>query len=249
MQRKPDIRWRTSDVEKLEREVKRFNAKISRLEKKHPELASILPERINKRELMENIKYRSTFNRELKSLDRFSKRGAEKPVVNKEGVSVTKWERKETAYKYAQWNRELARQRKEAEFTEVTSQGKPTGLKRGEMGSVRMKSLEPRKFDFEKVKSNKEWEKLVSRVDKNLSDDFTLQKMERFKENYIQGLENVFGESGKDLIEKVKKISPEVIVNTFYSEQEASIDFIYDPIELAARLDVITGIWSNVTDG
>lgn len=249
MQRKPDIRWRKSDIEKLEREVKRFNAKISRLEKKPPELADVLPERVNKRDLMENIKYRSTFNRELRSLDRFSVRGAEKPITNKEGVTVTKWERKETAYKYAQWNRQLSQERKEAEYTDVTSQGKPTGLKRGEMGSVRMKSLEPRKVDFEKVKSSKEWDKLVARVDKNLSDDFTLQKMERFKQNYIQGLENVFGEYGKDLIEKIKELSPEVIVKTFYSEQEASIDFIYDPIELAARYDVISGIWDNAAIG
>lgn len=246
MQRKPNIRWRASDVEKLTREVKRFNAKISRLEKNHPELKGILPERVSKKELMENIKYRDTFNRELKSMDRFSRRGAEKPVTNKEGLTVTSWERKETAYKYAQWNRQLAQERKRAENMETTSQGKPTGLKRGEMGSVRMKSLEPRKFDFEKVKSAKEWDKLVARVERNLLDTSKQEKMNLFKRNYIKGMSRVFGEHGEYIINKLKQLPADVIVDIFYKEQEASIDFIYDPIELISRLETIEQIWEDI---
>lgn len=245
MQSKPNIRWRKTDLEKLDREVKRFNAKLSRIKKNHPEMSDILPERVSKRELMENIKYRSTFNREMRSLDRFSRRGAEKPVTNKQGVTVTSWERKETGYKYAQWNRQLTMERKKAEGMDVTSQGKPTGLKRGEMGSVRMNALKNRKFDFEKVKSKREWDKLVARVEKNLLDIADHEKAERFKMNYIKGMSRVFGEHGEAVVRKIKMLPAEKVVELFYREQEASIDFIYDPLELIAKLDTIEDIWED----
>lgn len=245
MQNKPNIRWRKTDIEKLTKKIKYFNAKISRIEKNHPDLIGILPKRINRKQLMDNIQYRNTFNREIRSMDRFLKRGSETPVENKQGIKVTKWERKETAIKYATWNRKLSQERKKQELQEVTSQGKPTGLKRGEMGSVRMKSLSPRKFDFEKVKSKKEWDKLVARVEKNLLDTNDKDKMEMFKMNYIKGIYRVFGEHGEDIARKLKQLPASVIVDMFYKEQEASIDFIYDPIEMIARLDTIENIWND----
>ena len=65
------IKWRLQDRKTLARTVKNFNAKITRLEKKHPELKEFLPEKISVKDLKNNIETRQDFNRELKSL-RFS---------------------------------------------------------------------------------------------------------------------------------------------------------------------------------
>jgi hypothetical protein len=246
MQRKPDIKWRKSDVEKLKNEVQRFNAKISRAEKRHPELKGALPDKIKPADFMKEIKTRQDFNRELKSLDRFSKRGAEKPITSKTGNTVTQWEKKEVGYKVAQINRERTKERQIVERMPVTSQGKPTGLKRGEMGSERLAALQPKKYDFDKIRGGKEWEKFVDTVKKQSSEQYRQQKMEEYKENYLKGLSNVFGEYADELIGKLKDLDAETLVNKFYSEQEATIDFIYDPIELMARLETIEDIWEGV---
>lgn len=75
MARKPKIRWRKSDEEELKRVVKNFNAKISRLEKKDPKNKNALPQRITQKELKDMIVTRQDYNREIKSLKRFTKRG------------------------------------------------------------------------------------------------------------------------------------------------------------------------------
>lgn len=75
MARKPRIRWRKSDDEELKRVVKNFNAKISRLEKKDPKNKNALPQRITQKEVKDMIITRQDFNREIKSLKRFTRRG------------------------------------------------------------------------------------------------------------------------------------------------------------------------------
>ena len=52
--------------------------------KKNPEIANLLPNRVSYKDLRENISSRQELNRELNSLKRFSVRGAEKIVVNKD---------------------------------------------------------------------------------------------------------------------------------------------------------------------
>lgn len=246
MSRKPEIKWRESDLDRLRKEIQRFNAKVSRTEKKHPELKNALPEKIKSTDFMKDIKTRQDFNRELKSLERFSKRGSEKAITSKTGNTVTKWERQEVAYKISQINRERTKERKLLEQLPTTSQGKPTGLKRGEMQDERLVSLQPKKFDFDKIRGGKEWELFKKSVEKQVSQTYKMQKMEDYKENYLKALSNIFGEYADDLIGKLKDLDAEKLISTFYKEQEATIDFIYDPIALQDRFDVIEQIWEDV---
>lgn len=74
MSRKSPIRWRQSDNEELRKAVKNYNAKITRLENKNPELTNVLPARASMRELRKNIETRAEFNRELNRMIEFSKR-------------------------------------------------------------------------------------------------------------------------------------------------------------------------------
>ena len=95
MSRKYNIRWTDSDNEELKRAVRNFNAKVDRVAKKHPELASNLPEKVRVKELKELIDTRADLKRELNSLRRFSKKGAEQIIVVTESnynLKVTKWQ-------------------------------------------------------------------------------------------------------------------------------------------------------------
>jgi radical SAM superfamily enzyme len=56
--------------------------------------------------------------------------------------------------------------------------------------------------------------------------------MESYKENYIKGLENAFGEYAKEIIEMIRELPADVVVQTYYGEQEATIEFFYEPQEM-----------------
>lgn len=251
MARKPRIKWRKSDAEKLAKEVERFNAKIYRTRRRHPELADILPDPIKSSEkarMVEDLKTktRSEFNKQINSLDRFLRRGAEKEIVSATGNRVTKWEKNEVALKVAQVNRQRTLERKAVEAMDATSRGESIGLKRGQMGSERLNELKPKKFDFNKIKGGKEWEKFKAAIEKLASPEARDKRMEEYKANYITGLQNAFGDHANDIIKVLQDLPAEEVVKTYYAEQEATIEFIYDPIEMRNRLDIIGGIWERV---
>jgi hypothetical protein len=253
MSRKSKINWRESDAEKLNREVQKFNTKIYRTRNKHPELADILPDTIKKsqrEQMVEDIKgqTRSEFNKTINSLERFVKKGAEREIVSDTGNRVTRWEKNEVALKVAQINRERTRERKIVENMEATSRGESLGMKRGQMGSERLNELKPKKFDFNKIKGGKEWERFKATVEKQASPEARDARMEAYKQNYIKGLRAAFGEYADDIIAIIEELPADEVVKTYYGEQEATIDFFYEPQEMEAKLDILDDIWQGVKD-
>ena len=115
------------------------------------------------------------------------------------GNKVTEWEKREVGLKVGQINRQRTLERNKVNEFEATSQGKPVGLKRGEMGSERMNALKPKKYNFDKIKGGKEWEKFKDTVERQASFDYHQAQLEEYKANYIKGLERVFGEYGDNI--------------------------------------------------
>ena len=98
MSRTYNIRWTENDSKELSRAVKNFNAKVRRLEKKYAGQDVVLPEKVSVKELQNVIGTRRDLNRELKSLQRFSQRGAEDIVeapITENTIRLTKWQRTE----------------------------------------------------------------------------------------------------------------------------------------------------------
>jgi hypothetical protein len=253
MPRKRTIKWRESDAEKLTKQIESFNAKIYRTRRKHPELNDILPDTIKKADKQKMInelktESRSEFNKTIRSLDRFTKRGAEQEIVSATGNRVTKWEKREIGLKVAQINRERTRERKIVENMEATSRGENLGLKRGEMGSVRLNELRPKKFNFDKIKGGKEWERFKASVEKQASPQAKNKRMEDYKASYIKGLRIAFGDYADDIISIIEELPAETVVKTYYAEQEATIEFFYEPQEMNFKLDVLSDIWQGVKD-
>lgn len=228
MPKQYNIKWRKSDREKISNTVRQFNAKITRTLKKHPEFAPYLPEKITVKELTANIRTRKDFNRGVNSLSRFLKRGAEKPYTSKSGVKTTKWERKEIGYKVAQINRQRAIERKRANVSTY----------KGTMGSIQANNLNPKKYNIDKIRPQ-EWDKFIETVEKQTKSNYNYDKMERYKENYIKGLYNVFGAKGNGIIGIVENIPPDEFTDLFYNDPVLQLDFIYDPIEVDLKIESI----------
>ena len=251
MSRKSTIRWGESDAEKISREIQKFNAKIYRVKSKNPDVIGILPQTIkkeDKKKLIEELKTksRSEFKKEINSLARFTRKGAEKIITSKTGNKVTAWEKREVGLKVAQINRERTRERKIVENMDATSRGEKIGLNRGEMGSERMNELKPKKYNFDKIKGGKEWEKFKASVDKQASPESRNERMEAYKTNYITSLKNAYGEYAKDIIDLVEGLPAEKVVETYYTEQEATPIFQYDKLEMDFKLDILERIWQGV---
>lgn len=242
------IKWRKSDEKELKRVVKNFNAKLNRIAKKNPEVVNYLPDKISFADLRDTISSRKEFNRELNSLKRFTKRGSETIVEAKEsGLKVTKWEKNEVALQVAIINRERTRKRKLLEAEEVTTRGQKTNLTRAQMGSQRMNELNKKKFSFDKIKKS-DWKKFKETVKKQSHPNFQSEADLHLRENYIKGLKEIFGDTDetKQLIEEIEKLPIKDFITKFYKEQEATVDFIYDPIEAERKLKILKDdVWKN----
>jgi len=160
MSKHSKIRYSNSDEQKLTKAVNNFNAKVRRLTKNNIIQPELIPDKLSLKTMRNEAKNntRADFNRELKSSNRFLKKGAETVKTYEKGLTATRWEINEIRIKNNTNNRAVARERKIAENLDATSQGKPTGLKRGEMGSIRMNELLSKKFNPDKIRKGKEWE-------------------------------------------------------------------------------------------
>lgn len=245
MSKKSKIRWRESDLSELQRTIKNYNAKLYRIRKNHPELIEFLPDRVTKKEAVQSIESRADFNRLTKSLQRFSKKGAEKPVTSSRGAKATQWEVDEFKHKQRVENARRTRERKKIEQQEVLTRGKPTGVTRAEMGSIKENSLKPSRKNFNNL-SAKEWELAKNNIDKLLNATEREAQKEKMRSNYVKGL--IEAGFSDDVIDLVKNIDVDRFVQTVETDQEATFDFIYDPLELAVKNNALKEVWLNATD-
>lgn len=230
MPRQYNIKWRKQDKQKVTNTVRQFNSKITRLLKRNPALKPYLPDRINAKELTKNIQTRSDFNREINSLGRFLKKGAETPITTDTGLRTTQWQRKEIGYKVANINRQRTAERKRANVSTFT----------GTMGTIQKNNLEPKQYDFNKIKPS-DWDKFVQNVEKQVKENYFSEKNELYKQNYMTAISNVFNkEDSSKLLSIIQNIPAENLIDLFYSDPVLQIDFVYDPLEasvLAAHIE------------
>ena len=229
MQKRYNIKWRESDEKELSKAVRKFNAKRTRLLKQVPELEEFLPPKQSVKALRESIKTRRDFRNEINSIERFMQKGAEKPIVTAEGVKTTAYEKRELGIKLRAINARRAAERKRANVS----------TEKGTMGTIRANNLQPKQVNIDKIKKS-DWNKFVESVEKQARDSYSQEKYERYKENFIKGLENAFGESGAELIALAEQIDPETLSQMYFDDPILQIDFIYDPLEMQVKIDAMT---------
>lgn len=213
-----NIRWSDADNKELRRVVKNYNAKISRLEKKNPQLKNALPEKTSVKAMRELIATRNDLNRELNSLRRFSKKGAETLVVapgNEYNTKITKWQRTEMNRRASIINRKRVARREQIENIEMTAGGEKLGYSLSQlgMGSIAKNELKPIN-SFTPFMSRADIKKKFD-VLKNESSDLYWNKKEiALKENYIKEIERNFNSED---IKPVKDAIDNMDFDDFYA--------------------------------
>lgn len=225
------IRYDKKLEKEISRVVKNFNQKITRLEKDEREL--ILPTKITKKEIKENVYTRTELRRKLNELKRFSTRGVEQTITTKTGVKLSIYELNEIKRETARVKRNLTREIKRLQIEKPKVFGKIQTSTFSEMGDTDYLNLLARRKALEKdiTKLDKQelerYKKLVKKTGKNQQYMNTI-----FKENYFKMLTDLgyYFNYDNDKLNKLKNKLMKLNSNDFLKvfKEDKSIRAILD---------------------
>lgn len=258
MSRKYHIRWQKSDYENLTRAVKNFNAKISRLEKKYPELKNALPEKMKVGDLKKIINTRQDLKREINALKRFTDKknkisklsdgsysGIE--IYGDYNIRITKWQRIELNRKIAIINIRRKKRREAILDTQVTSRGEEQGYTVAQVGvgSIQWNDLAPMEGLTPGASEESVRRKYKSALIQSQSDFLTIRDF-RTKNSYITGLyRNFNAEEIKDIVAAIEKMPVDKFLETFNSDADAKFEGLYPGNKSQEKqyADALRAVW------
>lgn len=215
---KSKIRWSEKDVTNLRNTVRQFNSKLTRIEKQGKNLQAFMPERLNVKELRENITTRKEYNKAMQRAKAFLKKGAEEIKVSEKGLALTKWE--------IQQIRNL-QQQAEYEHKKYLERMR-AGTKKETTGKGEEEQKIP-KFDFGK-RGVADYEKYLAMLQKRLTGQYYEDKQDLYIQNYITAIYRRYGHTEKveKLVEHLENLGADKVVQQFYQNFDMTIEFTYD---------------------
>ena len=231
MPKQYSIKWRKTDLEKARRAVKNFNAKIDYWAKKNPESAEYLPSKLTVKALKKEIKTREDFNKRMKELERFQKKGAQKivsiPGAEGEEFKLTAWELKTAQRRFKKVNE---MRKKEAEMVEA-------GVKRrngAQYQTAKTKAAKQRGMpeEFKKPKDRTDWENFVKRLRQSRWRSETgMLNVYKERISYAIRYGGYTPKMQKELFELFNKLSYQKCMELYYNGEEALDPYwiYYDP--------------------
>lgn len=221
------IRWRESDQDDLRKAVKNFNAKITRLEKKYPGQKNTLPERMSVREIKELVTSRNDLKRELNSLRRFTRPGAEQLVDVPDSdynLKTTKWQKEEMSRRVGMINRKRKERYDAIKDVEMTSRGEKLGYTAGAaaeqigMGSIDSNSTKPMNAFTPKMTRtdlNYKFKSIMIESQQN----YWNEREEIMRQTYIRTLLENFAEGDiADVIERIENMDFKEFYSSYVSD-------------------------------
>lgn len=226
------IRYDKQLEREINRTIKNFNQKIARLEKDEREL---LPDKITKKELKTATTRRELLQR-LKSLQRFSKRGAENIIETRGGIKTTQYTINELKRNAGIVKAKLTREIKKLETTKPKVFGKEQSRTFAEMGDTYYLNLIARRKALEKninVISPDEYDRWLKLLEKTS----TKQKgVSQFKENYIEMLTDLayytnYDQTKLDIIkDRIRELDASKFDKLFSEDKSIKAILDYYPI-------------------
>ena len=245
MVKKSNIRWLERDNQRLEREVKYYNAKIQRKIKAGLLTLENSPPKMNLNDIKADTTNRKQLNKIYKTLEYAHQKEALKINSNKYGLEVTNITMRDINQKLRKLNKGRKEERIELENLPIKSRGKIIdGMIKDRLDDV-LKSLEPKKMKFDK-KSKTGWQMFVETVETQSSDIYRDEKMQRFKDNYIKGINSVFGEEkARQILKQMEGLTTKEFMTNYFQDTEGDMEFLYDEnTSLAMRYKGIKTMWT-----
>lgn len=247
-----NIKWRPKDTKKLAVYVRKYNAAITNLEKKHPELegSGVLPQKIDINELKSRILTRNDYNRELRKIDRLFKKGAKDIVKDSTGYYTTRWEKKERQYLEQRVNQ--LRKRTIEKYGVRKEQINFLGL-----NGVNLESEKKRIFDKASKMENiadsenaiQEWYNLMYTVERESSPEYYNAAFAKLRNAYFKAIrEHLPKEEADALIQYLtdNDIWGSDIVYAVSINDALDFEIFYDTSEKAERATLLTERWKKM---
>ena len=254
------IRYDKKLNQEINRTIKNFNQKIARLEKEEREL---LPSKITKKYLKENVYTRTELKRKLRELQRFGKRGAEEVIETSGGVRLTRYELENVKRENARIKSNLTREINRLSVKKPKVFGKAQSGTFKQMGDTNYLNLLARRKALEKniTKLSKDefkrFNKLLEKSGRNL------QYMNNiFKDNYFDMLTdlayyfNYDNEKLNYLKDKLMSLKPNDFLKLFKEDKSirAILDYYpmvtnsFDAINPDDIEDDVVNLYDNLID-
>lgn len=245
MSKQHNIHWRRSDYSRLSHLTRKVNKKIFEIQVTRPDIAEYQPAMLDYKELKNSIKTRRDLKNIINRYERYLREGAEEVIKTDRGGVLTNWTAKEIKIHDLTENARRARTQKKLQEKPVTIAGKETGVKRAEMGSIKENEVKPRTHNIKNM-SKSEIENLMRLIDKKLHSAYNTEKQQKMLENYVKGL--ISEGYSDDLIKLMDKVPIDVFMELVDTDEVATFDFIYDPVELSARSENLYNLWKDNID-
>ena len=245
------IRYDKKLNQEINRTIKNFNQKISRLEKQDREL---LPAKITKKDLKDSVYTRTELYRKLKELQRFSKRGAEDIIATSGGVQLTRYDYQNIKRENARIKRNITREINRLRVSKPKIFGKIQSSTFSEMGDSDYLNLVARRKALEKdinKLSREEYERFTKLIEKTGKNQQYMNTV--FKENYFEMLTDLayyYGYDNKKLDEmkkKIMKLKPNDFLRLFKEDKSIRAILDYYPI-VTSNFDFSSGMYVNRMD-
>lgn len=225
MPKQYNIRWTEDDNRELQRSVRNFNAKVSRLEKKYKDDATVvIPERVKMRDMRKLIDTRRDLQVELRSLQAFSRKGSEKLVRadTNDTIFITNWQKKELVKRAKPINEERARRRSELESKGLVHKGEDLGYTKGQLGMGKSDTimLQPTK-PFTPSMTKADINKKMEHFRRESQSTYWKKRDVLMRDNFIKALKNNFNPSDvRKIIQNINAMDIEEFKNRLLSDPQ-----------------------------
>lgn len=245
MSKQYNIRWGRSDYSKLSHLVRKVNKKVFEIEVKRPDIAGYQPAMLDYHDVKEQIKTRQDLHNFINKYNRYLREGVEETIKSDRGAVASKWAVREFEIAQRAENTRRRATAKRLGEKDVTIGGKSTGVKRAEMGKIKENAVKPSTKKF-KNQSQREWENAYRLFDKKMHSTYNDEQQQKMIENYVKGL---IAEGYSDELQQLmNKIPVDIFREIVDTDETASFDFIYDPLELKVKQDSLIELWEQYVD-
>lgn len=201
-----DLKLRTQ----LEKSIKRFNAKVTRLEKQDNNY--ILPEKLNYYNIVDTSKSKKDLVEKIQEIERFFKRGSEETITTKGGVDISRYEMENLRIESRKAKQRLTREINKLEKITPTSLGVKQDFTFKTLPSDRLINLRARRKSLEKdinLLTGDEFQYYIEKVESNKrrSRYRDLQYQNNYVDKMLLNLGYMVGYDNKKLTEIRNKLS------------------------------------------
>jgi hypothetical protein len=97
------------------------------------------------------------------------------------------------------------------------------------MGTRKQNEIKDREPAFKKAQSLKEWTLSKIAIDKQVKENYAMNRYAQFKENYLKTIDSELGDAGKELYNFISRVPPEVLAKAYWDDDEVlKYGFIYE---------------------